>query len=142
VTPRPHIPWLIFQVFHYARREFDEAVRPHGVSAPQLAVLNRVADHPGLSGADLARHMYTTPQAAQLMLASLEHRGLVERAADPNHGRIIRWTVTEAGRGTVNTCRAEVRKVERRLVGVLDPGERETLIDLLQRFMGRSDSPD
>jgi DNA-binding MarR family transcriptional regulator len=128
---------LLFEVFHYARREFDEVVRPHGISAPQLAVLNRVSDHPGLSGAEVARHMWTTPQAAQLMLATLEQKGLVERQPDPDHGRIIRWTLTEVGHGTIAVCRREVRKVERRLVGVLDPGERELLINLLQRFMSQ-----
>jgi DNA-binding MarR family transcriptional regulator len=128
---------LIFEVFHFARREFDEVVRPHGISAPQLAVLNRVLDYPGLSGAGLARHMWTTPQAAQLMLATLEEKGLVERQPDPDHGRIIRWTLTEAGHRTIDVCRPEVRKVERRLVGVLNPDERKLLIDLLQRLMSQ-----
>ena len=78
------------QAFHYTRRTFDDAVRPYGITATQLGVLNRLAERPGLSGAELGRLMLTTSQAAQLMLAALERKGLIKRTPDPNHGRIVR----------------------------------------------------
>jgi DNA-binding MarR family transcriptional regulator len=133
--PSPPLSWLIMQAFHYTRRAFDDAVRVHGVSAAQLGVLNRLAEHPGLSGAELARLMLTTSQAAQLMLAALERKGLVERTPDANHGRIIRSALTKDGRRIVDACRPDVWELERQLGTALASDEREALVDLLGRYV-------
>ena len=130
------------QAFFYTRRSFDEALRAHGVSASQLGVLNRLAERPGLSGAELARQMFTTSQAAQLMLATLERKGLVERTRDPSHGRIVRSVLTEDGRRVVDVCRADTRQVEQQLVAVLDDDDREALVDLLMRYVSLSPTAD
>ncbi len=124
--------------FHYSRRAFDEAVRPHGVSASQLVVLNRIAEHPGISGVELCRQLFTTPQSVQQMLASLERKGLVERKRDPTSGRIVRSVLTEDGQRVVRDCRANVFEVERQLSSVLQPEERQALIDGLQRYIPHS----
>jgi DNA-binding MarR family transcriptional regulator len=140
MEPRTPLSLLIMQAYLYTRRSFDEALRKHGVSAAQLGVLNRIAARPGLSGAELAREMFTTPQAAQLMLATLERKGLVERAADPNHGRIIRSTLTDAGQKVVDVCRADAWAHERRLGAALDEHEREELVELLVRYVRPGDT--
>jgi len=129
---------LLMAAFHYSRKAFDEAVRPHGVSVSQLAVLNRIADHPGISGVELSRQLFTTPQSVQQMLASLERKGLVERKRDPTSGRIVRSVLTEDGQRVVRDCRANVFEVERQLSSVLQPEERQALIDGLQRYIPHS----
>jgi DNA-binding MarR family transcriptional regulator len=139
--PRQRLPLLMMQAFHYSRRAFDEAVRPHGLTASQVGALNRIAHEPGISGADLGRRMFTTPQAAQLMLASLERKGLVERKPDPSYGRIVRSVLTEDGRRILDACADDVLDVEQRLCAPLDTGELETLIDLLVRYIQHS-TPD
>lgn len=139
MEPYPPLPWLIMQAFHYTRRTFDEAVRPYGITATQLGVLNRIAQRPGLSGAELGRLMLTTSQAAQLMLAALERKGLIERTPDPNHGRIVRSVLTEDGRRVVDVCGTVAREVEQQLAAVLDAAQREDLVELLVRYM--PDSP-
>lgn len=136
--PRAPLSWLILEAYSYTRRTFDEAVREHGVSASQLGVLNRLADHPGLSGAELARLMLTTSQAAQLMLATLERKGLVRREPDPNHGRIVRSRLTAKGRRVVDVCRPVVWDIEARLGAGLDADAREQLADLLHRYTARA----
>ena len=128
------LPWLILEAFHYTRRAFDEAVRVHGVSASQLGVLNRIADHPGLSGAELARLMLTTPQATQLMLGTLERKRLVRRTPDPRHGRIVRSRLTAKGERVVAACRPLVWEMQARLGARLDSSAREQLADLLHRY--------
>jgi DNA-binding MarR family transcriptional regulator len=127
------------QAFHYTRRAFDEALRPCGITATQLGILNRLAQRPGLSGAELGRLMLTTSQAAQLMLAALERKGLIERNPDPNHGRIVRSVLTDEGSRVVDACGAVARNVEQQLAAVLDEAERETLVELLVKYM--PDSP-
>jgi DNA-binding MarR family transcriptional regulator len=135
---RAPLSWLILEAFYFTRRAFDEAVREHGVSASQLGVMNRLADHPGLSGAELARLMLTTSQAAQLMLATLERKGLVRRAPDPNHGRIVRSRLTAKGRRVVEACRPVVWDMEARLGAGLDADARQELADLLYRYTARA----
>jgi DNA-binding MarR family transcriptional regulator len=137
---RAPLSWLILEAFYYTRRSFDEAVREYGVSASQLGVLNRLAEHPGLSGAELARLMLTTSQAAQLMLATLERKGLVRRARDPRHGRIVRSRLTAKGGRIVTACRPVAWEMEARLGAGLDADARDELADLLHRYTDRARS--
>jgi DNA-binding MarR family transcriptional regulator len=133
--PLQRLSPLIMQAFYYTRRAFDQAVRAHGITASQLGVLNRIAEHPGITGAELSRLMFTTPQAAQLMLTALERKGLVERKPDPKSGRIVRSFLTEYGRRIVHACHAAVLKVERQLSADLGTKERRTLVNLLQDYV-------
>ena len=131
---REHVLWLLKRAFHYGHRAVNEAVRPHGVTPTQIGALNRLVQEPGLSGAELARRLLVTPQAAQLALASLEERGLVERRPDPHHGRIVRTYLTEQGQKVVALCMDEALRAEGDFLAVLDPAERKQLIDLLTRL--------
>lgn len=135
MEPRPNPLWLIMQAFHYTRRVFDDALREHGISAAQLGILNRLAERPGLSGAEVARRTLTTPQAAQLQLATLERKGFITRKPDPGRVRLVRSYLTEKGRSTVDSCRADVARLEQQLLAVLDDQEREVLVDLLVRYV-------
>ena len=129
-----HAIWLLKRAFHYGHRAVNEAVRSYGVTPTQMGVLNRLVQEPGLSGAELARRLLVTPQAAQLALTALEREGLVERRPDANHGRIVRTYLTEAGHGVVDICLALSIKAEEDFLSVLDADERKTLLDLLQRL--------
>ncbi len=134
---RGFIP-LVMQAYFYTRRSFDEAMRAHGVTASQAAVLDRIYEHPGISGAEISREMLTTPQAVQLMLATLERKGLLVREPDPTRGRVVGSHLTEEGRRMFGACLADAVEVEKRLSENLSPQERRTLIDLLERYLGRS----
>lgn len=130
-----HVLWLLKRAFHYGRRAVDEAIRAHGVTTAQIGLMNRLIDEPGLSGAELARRLLITPQAAQLALTTLERRGLVERKPDPNHGRIIRTFLTEEGRRVTDVCLADAVKGEEKLLEVFDAEERRMFRILLLRLM-------
>lgn len=127
--------WLLWEAFQFSRRSFDVALRPHGVSGTQLSVLNRIAQRPGLSGSELSRLMLTTPQAAQLTMASLESKGLIERNADTGNGHVVRSVLTEQGQRVVDSCAAEVESVERRLLTILTPEEQQALSALLRAYL-------
>jgi DNA-binding MarR family transcriptional regulator len=129
-----HALWLLKRAFHNGHRAVNEAVKPYGVTPTQLGALNRLVQEPGLSGAELARRLLVTPQAAQLALAGLEVRGLVERRSDANHGRIVRSYLTNEGCQAVELCMARGLKAEDDFLSVLDAQERQTLIDLLARL--------
>ena len=100
---------------HAFRTRMDEGLRPLGLSAAQYAVLSAGELEPGLSNAALARAAFVTPQTMQGIIANVERDGLVARAADPSHGRILKTELTERGRIVL----ADAHKVSARLEEVM-----------------------
>lgn len=126
---------LIMRVFFYTRRNFDEAMRPHGVTASQLGALAQIFEHPGISGAEISRQLGTTPQAVQLMLATLEQKGLIEREPHSVQGRVVSSQLTDEGHQTFVNCLLDALAVEKRFSQRLTSDERRTLIRLLGRCL-------
>lgn len=129
-----HVMWLLKRAFHNGHRAVNDAIHSYGVTPPQIGVMNRLAHEPGLSGAELARRLLVTPQAAQLAITALEQRGLVERKPDAHHGRIVRTFLTKEGRRVYKLCINRSLRAEAEFLAVLKPAEVETLVDLLGRL--------
>jgi DNA-binding MarR family transcriptional regulator len=132
---------LVMQAFFYSRRSFDEAMRSHGLTGSQAGMLSRIYDQPGISGAELSRQMLTTPQAVQLMLATLERKGLIEREPDPTKGRVLGSHLTEAGNKAFHECLADAADADRGLSQGLDDEERQQLMELLQKYIRGTQLP-
>ena len=132
--------WLLKRVFNQGYRAVGDAVRPHGITPTQMGALNRLIAEPGLSGAELARRMMVTPQAAQLAVVGLERRGLVERVPDAHHGRIVRTYLTDEGRRVTAAAMERALQAEEEYLAVLDPEERTALTALLLR-LAMQDAP-
>src|SRR6266487_1975169 len=73
----------------------DDALRRVGLTNAQYAVLAMLEDEGALSSAELARRCFVTPQTMNQIVASLQARALVGRAAHPHHGRILQTSLTE-----------------------------------------------
>jgi len=129
-----HAMWLLKRVFHQGYRAVGDAVRPYGITPTQMGALNRLFAEPGLSGAELARRLLVTPQAAQLAVVGLEQRGLVARVPDAHHGRIVRTYLTDEGQRLMEAGMTEALQAEEEFLAVLDADERKTLIGLLMRL--------
>ena len=108
-----HSGYLLRQASNALRTALDAVLRPHGLTAPQYAVLSVLARDPGVSGADLARACNTTPQAMNGVLATLERESLVERRPHPTHGRILQVTSSPEGRRRLEVANPAVRRLER-----------------------------
>jgi DNA-binding MarR family transcriptional regulator len=135
MPPPTQLGWLMKEAVRLTRKAVDEAVRAHGVTASQWGVLYQLAQHPGLSGAELAREMLLTPQAVHQALMTLVQRGLVERTPDVNHARIFRATLTDEGRRIARRCRADATQIQRKLLAAFDADERTVFTDLLERYV-------
>src|SRR5438046_3029865 len=90
----------------------ETALRAHGLTPPQYAVLSVLARDPGASGADLARACNTTPQAMTGVLVALEREGLIERHPHPTHGRILQVNLTTEGERLLEAAHPAVRGLE------------------------------
>ena len=134
----PRLPFLILQAQHYTLRALDEAVRPHGISASQLGVIRLIDQNPGISAAGISREMYTTPQAAQLMLQTLERKGLIERKPDPDDRRVVEATLTPEGERLVAACTGDAIAAAWKLATVLQPAELGLLTDLLEKYLSNA----
>ena len=104
--------YLLRQAWHAFRGAMETALRAHGLTGAQYAVISVLARDPGMSGADLARACNTTPQAMNGVLATLERAGLVERRPHPTHGRILQVTLTREGEHRLEAATPAVRELE------------------------------
>src|SRR3954465_315530 len=107
-----HSGYLLRQAWHAFHGAMESALRSHGLTGAQYAVLSVLDREPGASGADLARACNTTPQAMNGVLATLERDHLVERHPPPTHGRILRATLTAEGERRLEAAAPAVRHVE------------------------------
>jgi DNA-binding MarR family transcriptional regulator len=129
--------WLLKQAFHHGLYTLNEAIGKHGVATTQLGLMRLLAEHPGSSGAELARRLLVTPQGAQLAINALQRRGYVERRADSRDGRVLRAYLTRAGRQVVNSCVTDAGNAYRELFRVLDDDEQRTFRRLLLKFLNQ-----
>lgn len=121
---------------HALRLRLDEALRGLGLTAPQYAVLAALQAGPGLSGAELARRGFVTPQTMNGILTTLEGRGLVERRAHPVHGRILQAHLTEEGGKLAERADRASEEVNRRMLSGLNAEERRRFLEALRGCVG------
>lgn len=116
--PEGHLGYLVRQANVAVRGAMDRALGDLGVTSPQFAVLTMIAAYPGISGADLARLTFLTPQTINIIVGNLEKAGAVAKSAHAEHGRILQLAATTRGRALLGRCRARVMAVEDRLAGL------------------------
>jgi DNA-binding MarR family transcriptional regulator len=107
-----NLSYLIRRAQLASRAAMDAGLKPLGVTAPQYAVLASLSIEPGISNAALARVAFVTAQSMLGIVANLEKLGLIEREADPAHGRILQTRLTDEGKAIVARAHRIARSVE------------------------------
>src|SRR5215213_133830 len=133
----PSFVYAIGRVDQGVRREMRRRLERFGLSVPEYTTLSILEAVPGLSNAQLARRSLITPPAMLEVLASLERRGLVERHADPEHGRIRRAELTEEGARTLRASARAIERLSEELLEDIPDDERETVRRGLVAVMDR-----
>ena len=98
------------------RANMDAALRPLGLSVPQYACLELIADQPGRSNADLARGAFVTRQAMHQLLDGLLETELVESIGQ---GRAQRFTLTTQGHEVLKAASATIARIEEQMLSGL-----------------------
>ncbi len=106
------IGYLLRQAIHAFNTAMDNGLREHGLTSPQFGALFVLELEPGLSGADVARAMGTTPPAANLLVAGMVEQRLVVREPHPTHGRILEIYPTDEGLRRFKAARPFIRRLE------------------------------
>ena len=118
-----HLGYLVRQAHAAVRGAMEKALADLDVTPPQFAVLTMVVNYPGISGAELARLTFLTPQTINVIVRNLVRAGLVEKSADAAHGRILRLHATARGEALLKRCRVRVMEIEGRLSELLGRDE-------------------
>jgi DNA-binding MarR family transcriptional regulator len=128
---RARVGYLIYRVERRLRARLDEATRAHGVTTTEYVTLSVLRQRDGMSCAQLARWAFVTPQAMNLVVSALEKRGLVQRRADPDHGRVLRTSVTQQGLTVLTRCDRSMEAIEADMLQSLDTDDVELLRTML-----------
>lgn len=131
VTPAPRIAespmYLLKQAQAALHAALVPALREHGATIAQYAVLTVLDEQPGLSNADLARRAFLTPQSMNQTLLGLERKGWVTRSPHPGHGRIRQAVLTPAGRAVQQDCDDAAHALQEQMLSGFGPQERQQL---------------
>jgi DNA-binding MarR family transcriptional regulator len=123
ISPRARVSYVIARLDRAIRREINDVVSPHGLTATQYTALSVLRMGKGLSNAQLARRSYVTPQSMIEMLGTLESKGLIARSPAPDHGRILRTELTAKGKRLLARCDEEIDRMEAEMTRELTPAQ-------------------
>ena len=118
-----HLGYLLRQASVALRSAMDRTLADLEVTTPQFSVLTMIAAYPGLSGADLAKLTFLTPQTINVIVGNLERDGAIEKSSHATHGRILRLNATPKGRALLKRCRARVAEIEADIAALLGKDE-------------------
>ncbi len=111
------------------RRRLRQLQVDGDLTFPETAALARLDRGGPTTSAALARLEQISPQSMGTTLAALEARGLVARAADPQDGRRVILSLTDAGAERLRNRRhAKVERLARALSRELSRAELEQLM--------------
>ncbi|RKN21524.1 MarR family transcriptional regulator [Micromonospora musae] len=120
----------------------ERALADVDLPAHEYDTLHALAGRQGRAApSELAEDLGVAPASITARVDSLVRRGFVERIPSSTDRRRVDVALTDAGRaawrGALDVRGAE----EQRLLGVLDPGERRLLSDLLRRVLLAAEQP-
>ena len=98
------LPWVGTAV----SRRFQRAVAEHGLTPTVLNVLGVLGHRDGLSHRELASRLGLTPATLTPVVEALEAAGHVRRERDAADRRVVRLSITPAGRERLQTAFAAV----------------------------------
>jgi DNA-binding MarR family transcriptional regulator len=104
---------------------------PAGLSLTAAATLGTLDRWGPCRLTELAAREGVTQPAMTQLIARMAEQGLVERAADPQDGRVVHVQLTDAGRELIATRRATRAERVSSLLAALSPAERAALIAAL-----------
>jgi DNA-binding MarR family transcriptional regulator len=133
---------MMKRILNHFRSQMDETLRPQGVTTAQLSVLHMIRIEPGVSGAQLARLCYMTPQSAQALLTGLEDDGWIVRRKDSVNERIRGASLTKEGETLLTTAEKVAKVIEGKLWQGIDESSIMALNAVLERCLANLEPSD
>lgn len=105
------------------RAELDEMLADSVVTTPQYTALTVLQARGEVSGAQLARDSFVTPQAMADMLRALQRHDLIVRTPNPASRREVLVSLSEQGRVLLDGYAAPAHAIEQRMLSGLSEGD-------------------
>jgi DNA-binding MarR family transcriptional regulator len=132
---------LIRRAHQLAVAIFMDETSEFGVTPVQFAILNALIEDPGEDQVTLAGKVAFDAATFGSVIGRLETKGWVRRKPDANDKRRKLLWVTPQGEKAAMAMKRAVSKAQLKILGPLDPAEREQLVTLLDKLVNRSSSP-
>jgi DNA-binding MarR family transcriptional regulator len=134
--PPRSVGFLLSQLGFVSSKRFMDALRPVGIDPRGWTLLRYVDAEEGQSQHALADRLGVPPSRMVALVDGLEEAGLIERRPHPEDRRIRALHLTAKGRRALRRATEVAIAFESELCSGLNAGEREQLIDLLQKLQG------
>jgi DNA-binding MarR family transcriptional regulator len=116
-------------------REYDAALRPHGLRITQVAILAQLADLEPVTLTAFADALASDRSAVARDIAILERAGLVASAANSKDKRARDLSLTPAGRTKLAECAPAWRATQARMRERLGDADVAALVTLSDRVV-------
>ena len=121
------LAYIVGRLDHVLNKRLRDGLAPLGMTVPHYTALSVFRVLGTLSNAQLAERTMMSPQSANEMVKAMEAKGWIARTPDPEHGRIIRISLTDDGLAMLQRCDDVVRDVEHTMFPDLTDDERAWL---------------
>jgi DNA-binding MarR family transcriptional regulator len=122
---------------------FQEAVHNRSgfaVDRASYGVLARVGEHQPVRLSDLAHLLGVDVSTISRQVATLEHRGLLSRAADPDDGRAVLLELTAPGQAYLRKLSAAWHEIVAESLVDWEPREIAKFATMIDRFVANIES--
>lgn len=119
----------------YLSRLESAVHRPAGISTAGFRVLFTVWIYDELEPRQIARLSGVSTAAVSGVVSTLEAKGLVNKDRDPDDGRLVQITLTEAGTTLLAGAYAKQNVEEQQMFSVLELGELQQLTTTLRKLV-------
>jgi DNA-binding MarR family transcriptional regulator len=123
--------FLLYRVMAVLRPQVAAELKPLGVGLPEFVCMRILANHPGLTSAELARGTNVSAQAMNQVLHALEDRGALTRPVSTPAGRAMPAQLTRRGKALLKRADAAVQVAEQQILTHLTADEQNQLKQLL-----------
>jgi DNA-binding MarR family transcriptional regulator len=126
---------LARHLFQICMAAVAEVLDGQELTALEYGVLVWLKDDPNIDQNALAARMGVDRTTASMLVSSLEENGFVDRRTNPLDRRARLLRLTQKGEAQRARVRPRVLECQTRILSVLEPAEREMLLDLLIRVV-------
>lgn len=127
VPATKRLNYTAYRLARALNRAAENTALAHGITLPQLLILQVLGEGRALSNAQIARRTFVSSQASHSVSRELLERDLIEHVEHPTNRRVRMIQLTEDGWHVLAECTSEIREREDRLVEVLGTPIGDTL---------------
>ncbi len=135
----PRTLYLIKRAEIEVTSQMMKVLAPFGITPSQFTILYFVDHYQGnLSSAQLSRRFSMKPQSMNQLVGVLERKMLLEKVANPDHGRILHLQLSEAGKELLQACNLALDGLEEHVLKNMSFAENQVFRNFLGTILDSS----